>query len=202
MSVSVSPPTRIELDDLTLVRPRPSDAERVAAAVTRSLEHLRPWMPWAAGYADPSHAPTAAAEFLAHAERAWDDGAEYGYLLEDADATVIGAVSFMDRIGPGGREIGYWLAHDRTGRGLATRAAAALTCAALRLDEVDHVEIHHDRANARSGAIPRRLGYRHVGSRPSPEQARASGDLGILELWRMTVADFPASPASALLAER
>jgi hypothetical protein len=26
----------------------PGDAERLSAAVTESLEHLRPWMPWAA----------------------------------------------------------------------------------------------------------------------------------------------------------
>jgi RimJ/RimL family protein N-acetyltransferase len=73
---------------------------------------------------------------------------------------VVGAAGLHRRIGPRAIEIGYWVHVDHTGRGIATRVAAALTEAALALPDVDRVEIHCDRANVRSAAIPRRLGYR------------------------------------------
>ena len=69
---------------------------------------------------------------------------------------------------PNGLEIGYWVRSDRTGRGLATSAASALTASALALDGVSRVEIHCDAANRRSAAIPEKLGYRldRVETRP------------------------------------
>ena len=52
----MSLPERIELPDGVYLRPfRVDDADAVAKAVSESLEHLRPWMPWAAAEAaDPA----------------------------------------------------------------------------------------------------------------------------------------------------
>ncbi|WP_019229166.1 GNAT family N-acetyltransferase, partial [Sedimentibacter sp. B4] len=67
--------------------------------------------------------------------------------------------SLHRRVGPDGLEIGYWLDAAHTGVGLATEAVGGLTAVALALPEVERVEIHTDEGNARSAAVPRRLGY-------------------------------------------
>ena len=90
----------------------------------------------------------------------------------------------MRRIGPGGLEIGYWVRTDRTGRGVATEAAGLLTDAALALPDVDHVEIHHDEANAASGRVPAKLGYALVG-RDEVERLNP-GEVGVSLVWRIT----------------
>ena len=89
----------------------------------------------------------------------------------------------MSRQGPGVLEIGYWVRADRVRRGVASAAARLLTSAALRLDGIDRVEIHHDRANVASAAVPRRLGFHFVEERP--DQPEAPGDEGIECVWRM-----------------
>ena len=71
----------------------------------------------------------------------------------------------MARIGPGGLEIGYWVHHAYTRRGLATAAAAALVEQAFRLPGVDRLEIVHDELNVASGGVPRKLGFTEVGRR-------------------------------------
>ena len=45
----------IEHGPVTLRRYRPDDVDALFGAVTASLDHLRPWMPWAAA-ADVAHA--------------------------------------------------------------------------------------------------------------------------------------------------
>ena len=41
------PPERVDAGAVILRRIQASDAGAVAAAVASSLDHLRPWMPWA-----------------------------------------------------------------------------------------------------------------------------------------------------------
>jgi RimJ/RimL family protein N-acetyltransferase len=54
------------------------------------------------------------------------------------------------------------LAHkDFTNQGLATENSAALTRVAFEINNVNRMEIHCDPANARSAAVPRKLGYTH-----------------------------------------
>ena len=47
---------------------------------------------------------------------------------------------------------------------------------------IDAVEIHHDRANVRSAAVPRRLGFTFVGE--EPDEPEAPGEAGIDCAWR------------------
>ena len=56
------PPEVIEHGPVTLRRFREDDLDAVFAAVTESLDHLRPWLPWAAaGYIrQPFSEPTPA----------------------------------------------------------------------------------------------------------------------------------------------
>jgi ribosomal-protein-serine acetyltransferase len=162
---------------VTLRRNREDDLAAVYAAVTESLDHLRPWMPWAAGYTRQS-----AAEFLAKSARSWADGSEYGYAII-ADGTLAGGCSLMSRIGPGGLEIGYWVHRAWTRRGLATAASAALVEAAFRLPGVDRVEIVHDERNVASAGVPRKLGFTEVGRRPLDLASPEGTGVGVV--WRL-----------------
>jgi ribosomal-protein-serine acetyltransferase len=169
----------IEHDPVTLRRYRAEDADALFHAVTESLDHLRPWMPWAADYSRES-----AEEFLAGSVKGWDEGTEYNYAITTtAGGALAGGIGLMTRIGPGGLEIGYWLRRAYTGRGLATAATAALVEEAFRLPGVDRVEIVHDELNVASGQIPRKLGFTEVERRRLDPPAAAGTGTGVV--WRL-----------------
>jgi ribosomal-protein-serine acetyltransferase len=111
----------------------------------------------------------------------WDDGSEFHYGLFQGDA-VVGGLGLHARIGPGALEIGYWIHVDHQGRGYSTRGAQALTEAGLAVPGVRLIEIHHDRANLASRAIPERLGYRFV--EEVPGVIVAPGQVGWSCIWR------------------
>ena len=163
---------------LTLRRYREDDLDALLRAVTESLDHLRPWLPWAANYSRQS-----AAEFLARSARDWTAGSEYNYAII-TEGALAGGIGLMTRIGPGGLEIGYWVHRDWTRRGLATAASAALVEQAFRLPGVDRVEIIHDELNVASSGVPRKLGFTEVGRQPLSEPPSAGNGVGVV--WRLT----------------
>ncbi|MFD0568351.1 GNAT family N-acetyltransferase [Kitasatospora gansuensis] len=152
----------IELDELTLRRLDEADLPELLRVIDESLEHLRPWLPWVA-----EHSPARTAAHVGRRAECWADGTEYTYALV-LDGAIVGLSGLMRRedTEPGGREIGYWLHPAATGRGVATRAARALTEQAFRIPGVEFVEIVHDAANLASGAVPARLGYTEHLRRP------------------------------------
>lgn len=174
-----SPPETVRVPQGVLTRLREADAEQIALAVRESLEHLRPWMPWASESAAQVDSQRLRCQEFEHK---WTQGSDYLYALRlGIGQPVIGTFGLHRRIGPRAIELGYWLHAAVTGQGHATQAAAALTSAALSLPDIDWVEIHTDQANAASAAIPRRLGYRldRVDTRP-PE---APAETGQIQIW-------------------
>lgn len=173
------PPERIDLDDVVLRRLQTADADALACAVADSLEHLRPWMPWATAEAtDPVFQRRRIAKLPDLARR----GEEWQYgLFGTANAELLGSFGLMTRRGQRTIEIGYWLRVDAGGRGYATRATEALTETGLALPDVDRVCICCDEANVRSAAIARRLGYELAAvEHHAPE---APGESGRLQMW-------------------
>jgi len=166
--------------EIVVRRWRREDGQALNQAVIGSREHLRPWMPWA--HEDP---PTLAArrKLFAEWERDWRAGGDAFYGIFVAGA-VAGGCGLHRRLGPEALEIGYWLAADFTGRGVMTAAGELLTDAAFSVPGIQFVEIHHDRANERSGGVPRRLGYTLVGEVAREPQAPA--EIGVECRWRMT----------------
>ncbi|MFD5084575.1 GNAT family N-acetyltransferase [Kitasatospora sp. NPDC058406] len=164
---------------ITLHRRSPVHAPALNAAVRANLEHLRPWLEWAA------EAPTPAqtAELAVAGSAAWDAGTDFIYLvgLDAEPGRVIGSFGLHGRIGPGALELGYWLSADHLGRGIATTAAGAVTEAALALPGIGRIEIHCDEANTASAAVPRRLGYRL--DRVTGAALRAPGETGRKMVW-------------------
>jgi RimJ/RimL family protein N-acetyltransferase len=175
----VTPPEHVDLGDVVLERVRPAHATLVAQAVAESLDHLRPFMPWAAPEATDPDFQRRRIETL---QEQWSGGENYEYVLVDRAGTrVLGSFGLMTRRGRGTLEIGYWVHAGEVGRGLATRAVAALTDAALRVRRVRKVLVYCDEANAPSAAIPRKLGFTLV--RVEEAAPSAPGETGRQLVW-------------------
>ena len=172
-------PERIEGDGVLLRRWLVTDAEALAAAVTESDEHLRPWMGWMAQ--EPLTLEQRRA-MLAEREREWLAGGSVMLGIFVADA-VAGSCGLHRRRGPRALEIGYWVHPSFTGRGLATTVVRLLTDAAFSLPGITDVEIHTDKANTTSAGVPQRLGFRLVGE--APDERHAPAEVGIDCAWQM-----------------
>jgi hypothetical protein len=140
------------------------DAEALGDAIFESLDVLRPWLPWTAN--EPLTV-TERRALIEQWERDWSAGAS----------------GMHRRLGPRVIEFGYWVRSSMQGRGLGARIGWVLTDAALALEGIDFVEIHHDRANRASESVPRKLGYRLVGEIDKPPDA--PGEVGVELHWRM-----------------
>lgn len=165
---------------LTLRRWVESDVDAFAEAIAESVEHLRPWMAWAA------NEPVDRDEHLARIrrwEQTWAEGGDVG-IGAFLDGRVVGSGGLHWRAGPDTLEIGYWTRPSCTGLGYATELSAALTSAAFTVDGIDLVEIRHDKANIASQRIPERLGYEFVGEQP--DEIGAPAEVGIDCRWAMT----------------
>ncbi|MGA2528724.1 MAG: GNAT family N-acetyltransferase [Acidimicrobiales bacterium] len=190
--LATSPCGEIVLSEFVLRRYRREDAPALAVAVTESLEHLRPWMPWIA------LEPTSLEErkkLFRRWDRDWADGTQYSFGMF-REGRVVGGAGLMRRIAQDGLEIGYWVHCDFVGRGFATSAAEALTTLGLGLVGVSHVEIHHDKANVASGRVPLKLGFEMVGAKPV--EPTAPGETGTNLIWRMQHGNWSPRPVRAL----
>ena len=174
-------PAPVVIDGLT-VRPWiVDDAPALHHAVMANVEHLRPFMPWVS---EEPVSPAGREAFI----RSRHDEAEAGNLLGLGvfrREQVVGTVGLHRRISEGGLEIGYWIHVDHVGRGYATVAAAVATDVAFTQPGIDHVEIHHDRANTVSRRVPEKLGFELVRT-DLPVEPLAPGETGVRWVWRMT----------------
>ncbi len=151
------PPARIETDRLVLRCWRPADTLHLREAIDLSLEHLRPWMPWALN--EPSSLDDTRAR-LTRYESSFREGRDFVYgIFSQDESEVLGSSGLHPRVGADALEIGYWIRADRIGKGFATEAVQALTDAGLSVPGVHRIEIHCDPRNSVSAAIPRRLGF-------------------------------------------
>ena len=158
----IPPPYRMHTERLTIRCWEPRDAPLLADALGSSLEHLRPWMPWAHGEPTPLDEKV---ELLRRFRGMFDLGQDFVYgLFDREESEVVGGTGLHTRIGPEALEIGYWLRSSRVGAGLAREATAALTTVAFRVCGVDRVEIRIDPANRRSLRVPRSLGFTEEGT--------------------------------------
>jgi RimJ/RimL family protein N-acetyltransferase len=173
-------PAIVESARLTLRHWTEGDAPALSAVIEASLDHLRPWMPWAA--LEPSTLEQRRA-LIRRWDNEWKQGGD-SVLGVFHDGAVVGGSGLHQRVGPSGVEIGYWIHVDHIRRGYATEAAGALTRAAFDLAGIDRVEIHHDKANCASSAVAGRLGFILVSERP--EEIEAPGEAGIGCRWVVT----------------
>lgn len=195
MSASGKGPAYCVRTERTVIRCwNPSDAVLLKEAIDSSLDHLRPWMPWAEQ--EPTEVEAKVELLLRSFRGRFDLGQDFTYGIFDPDEKrVLGGTGLHTRIGQGALGIGYWIRADCINRGLATEVAAALTRVAFEVNQVNRVEIHCDPSNVRSAAVPRKLGFTHEATLRQRVPGRG-GELRDEMIWALLRSEYPESPAA------
>jgi RimJ/RimL family protein N-acetyltransferase len=150
-------PYRIETERCVIRCFDPADAPALVEAVTTSLDHLLPWMPWAES--EPQTVEQRVA-FIRACRADFDADVNYTYgIFDRKEARVLGGTGLHPRGGPASLEIGYWIRSDALRQGIATEVGAVLTRVAFEVCGVERVDIQIDPENERSTGVPRKLGF-------------------------------------------
>ena len=145
-------------DEVTLELAEEADAQAIFDLVDRNRDHLRPWLPWV----DATVTVADTLAFLRFVRGEHGAGRQLHCNLRWRGAVAGGMGLRIARNHDAG-EIGYWLDAAATGHGIVTRAARALTTAAFDRLGLHRIVIHAGVENARSRAVPERLGYAFEG---------------------------------------
>ncbi|NCP87376.1 MAG: N-acetyltransferase [Anaerolineae bacterium CG_4_9_14_3_um_filter_57_17] len=187
-----TPPYRIETQRLHIRCYSPADAPLLQRAVTESVAHLLPFMPWAAAEPEPLEAKV---ERLRYFRAGFDQDRDFVYGIFDPQETrLLGGTGLHTRLAGNALEIGYWIHADFTRQGFATEAAAVLTKVAFEICQVERMEIHCAVENIASAGVPRKLGYVHEGNRR--RLAFANGQPADSMIWTMFREEYLASPCA------
>jgi RimJ/RimL family protein N-acetyltransferase len=144
-----------------LARPyRDGDGGAIAEAVAESRERLvASRMPWVKEWDEPSQG----AIYVRRCQAKWAAREDLSLgLWERATGAFVGS-SGLHRIdwSVPNVEIGYWIRTRFEGRGFVTEATALIAAFAFDTLRAQRVRIRCDAQNARSAAVPRRLGFVH-----------------------------------------
>jgi ribosomal-protein-serine acetyltransferase len=137
----------------------PVMAGALAESVRDNARHIGRWLPFATEqYSEDDARAYIKREILQYA----DGGLSVGIWWEDR---LVGAVG-MNNTDWSNRSthLGYWLAERAQGRGIMTRAVALMTDELLTARGFNRVVIAVQPDNAKSRAIPERLGFREEGT--------------------------------------
>jgi RimJ/RimL family protein N-acetyltransferase len=152
-----TPPYRIETERLVIRCYDPRDAPLLKEAVDSSLDHLRPWMPWA--QYEPQTLEQKV-ELLRGFRGRFDLDQDYAYGVFTRDESrQLGGTGLHRRADEGSLEIGYFIRSDAIRQGLATEVTAVLTRAGFEVCGLDRVDIKVDPENVASLAVPSKVGF-------------------------------------------
>ena len=134
-------------------------AQELHALVEANRDHLDRWFPWVSETRSVIDTAAFIDRSLARFRRG--DGFDAGIVVDGRLRGCVG-LHFVKRP-EGVTEIGYWLAEDAQGAGVMTRTLQGLLPHLFRDLDLHRVEIRCDPANARSRALPERLGFDQEG---------------------------------------
>lgn len=153
-------PRVLRVDDEIVIRILAKrDAASIFALVDRNREYLRRWLPWV----DDTRSSAATLKFVEDGAKQLrrDDGFQAGIWYCGELVGIVGYHYWDKRDRK--TELGYWLAEPAQGKGIMTRAVRALVDYAFDGVGLNRVEIRAAVGNARSRAVPERLGFRQEG---------------------------------------
>jgi RimJ/RimL family protein N-acetyltransferase len=165
----------IKGDGITLTRWSSEHLPALIEILATSRAHIAAWMPNAAAdLADPG-------AFIAAVGQLWDRGTVYCYAILDADGEVAGHITLTPR--EGGADAAYWIRVEKVGRGLASDALRALIKAALaQHEELSHIELTCDAANAASRRVAQKAGFQQIAVRHREPQTPSQSAVELV--WR------------------
>lgn len=145
---------------LQLHWPKKRYAETIFKIVEKERAYLRTWLPWV----DYTTKVGDTKDFLKESIKFNKNGQRLTTFIQ-YEEELVGSIGFVkiDSQNKKG-EIGYWLRQDCQGRGIMTTCCAALIKYAFTKLQLNRLEIRTHNGNAKSQAIPRRLGFQHEGT--------------------------------------
>lgn len=141
-----------------LIRPRQfGEGKVIARAINESLDHLKPWMPFAQKPASETDAEIFCRQCLANFIARKD----FVLSIYDKEGTqFIGSTGFHKaNWGVPSLEIGYWVHKDFEGQGFIAETVNALTRYAFKVVGVNRLEIRCDSRNTKSLRVMKKLGF-------------------------------------------
>lgn len=142
-------------EHIKLALPELHNTEAATKAVRENLEHLKPWMPWAADDYSDVHAR----EWIKRSLNEFARDGRFNALIW-WDDEIIGSIGFHDlSTANGNAAIGYWIAKKHEGKGIVTRCCRVLIDYLFDTMKLNRVQINCNIENIRSRAIPERLGF-------------------------------------------
>lgn len=155
-------PDHIETRRLLIRAPRSGDGDTLYEAVRESLDHLKPWLPWAHDDITPEGEENTVrrmhARFVAREDLPF-------FLFLKGTSTLVGGSGLhrfdwdVPRF-----EIGYWVRKRFEGQGFISEAVAGISQFAFEHLLAERVEIRMDERNHRSYQVAERLGFTWEGT--------------------------------------
>jgi ribosomal-protein-serine acetyltransferase len=147
-------------DEIELRLHEERHADELFALTDRNREHLRRWLPWV----DHTREVNDTLQFIRRVRQSYaDNKAIATSVWFDGDIAGTLGLHLLDwSVGSG--EIGYWLGAAYEGKGIMTRACRGLISCAFEELGLNRIVIRCQPENARSSAIPKRLGFTGEGT--------------------------------------
>ena len=153
--------TPLETERLLLLPVDATDGEELWFAVNGSRGTLQPWLPWVQYHTDPA----ASGRFAEACAADWDQGRAVRFVIRERGSRAIAGIVGLEGCLHLHRscELGYWLRHDATRRGLMTEAARATLDFAYRRMGAHRIRVAAATQNHDSLRVIARLGFRFEG---------------------------------------
>jgi RimJ/RimL family protein N-acetyltransferase len=147
-----------------------ADAPAIARACAEAeIAHWLPHLPQPYGVED-------ARSFVAQAIEWRALGREFSFAIVDDGDSLLGMVGLHLTVEP--PTVGYWVAADARGRGIATAATRAITAWAFATFEPDCIALHAEPANLASCRVAEKAGFVRT---PGTITGAADRELAIFE---------------------
>lgn len=150
------------IGDGAVLRPvQPGDAAEMLGLVLENRSHLDKWLRWSSRIKARGDVD----DLIARAAARATDGVGFHWAIWHEGKLAGGVICHtIDRLDQNA-EVGYWLGEAYTGKGLATRASAAVVDHLLKAEHLHRIEMLCGVGNARSRAVAERLGFTNEGIR-------------------------------------
>ncbi len=134
-------------------------AESLYNLVNTNRAHLKTWLPWVAHMQTVSNFR----HHIIETNKRAADKTDYGFAII-INKNIVGRMGIhhinqQNKIG----EIGYWLADAMQGKGIISKCCKALVTHGFTVLDLNRIEIKCGVGNAKSMAIPEKLGFKQEG---------------------------------------
>ncbi|MCH8612441.1 GNAT family N-acetyltransferase [Arsenicicoccus dermatophilus] len=138
------------------------DVPALTRLVVANRDYLRPWEP---RRPDRFWTEAGQRELVEKALAEQDGGRMAPYVILDDEGEVAGRINLSTIVRGAAQHasVGYWVAEDRTGRGLASRAVGAICVQAWEVWRLHRLEAGTLPHNLASQRVLHRNGFRHYG---------------------------------------